>query len=669
MKQQQTVSSFIALHKNAVALGVFALLIVAFYGNTLLSDGFAFDDIVQIEQNPYVQSLKYLPKTILSCQWEYPNKGCMGRVLYYRPPFFVSSILTYQISPNPWAFHLVSLLYFLLIVHLIFLIMKAITKQFVPSLAAALLFLAHPILTETVDWIAAGTELTLALFALLAVLFYIRYRQSKSRKNLLFVYLWYFFAILSKEQGILLPLLFLLADLVLFRIPVKQLLRWSEIKNYVWFAVPFAVYMFMRISVIGFALGGGFMQWTFSERVYVGITLFTKYVSKIFYPYPLALFPPFERGPDFLSLSFLLSAGVIILFTASILFFIKKRQNMMAFSLLWFSLFLLPVLIFLDAVGEHVFSERYLFLPTVGFALAGGYAFSFLIKTYPSLFLKTPQRFFWIISLVFLVGAAWFLIYERNKDWKNNETISLKTLEQNPNAHPVRSQLGLWYVRRGEGEKGKEQLEELIKRAPDWKDITMAYKGLGDYYRIQGDEEQTLAYYVKATETGFSPRDYVVYNDVGVIYMDRGEYLKGFSYFCRSLQLLLENEATQQNFESSLAAIEAEYIKSGTLYEAIQEQFAKAPTQKIEFLDTKCGEESCQYAFAFRGDQQIEALPPFLIAAQTQAGKEVAILNKGFDQAASVIVLEVSSALQNKAMTVVFPSCGGVYYEAASTST
>ena len=189
MKQLQISKTIQKANKNYLAFGVLAVLIVLFYGNTLVSDGFAFDDIVQIEHNPYVQSLKYLPKTVMSCQWEYPNKGCMGRVLYYRPPFFVSTILTYQISPNPWAFHLVSLLYFLLIVYLIYLITKAITKQFVPSLVAAILFLAHPILTETVDWIAAGTELTLAVFALLAVLFYIRWRQSKSRKDLLFVYL------------------------------------------------------------------------------------------------------------------------------------------------------------------------------------------------------------------------------------------------------------------------------------------------------------------------------------------------------------------------------------------------------------------------------------------------------------------------------------------------
>jgi len=670
MKPLQQLYSFITLrlsdwNKNYLILAVFIVLIVLFYGNTLLNDGFVFDDVIQIENNPYVHSLQYLPKAVTSCQWEYSNKGCEGRTLYYRPTFFVSTILTWQISPNPWAFHLVNLLYFLFIVYLIFLVAKTITKDGRLSFIAALVFLIHPIHTETVNWIAASTELTAAMFILLTVLFYAKYRQSNRRRDLIFVYVFYFVTLLSKESGAVLPLVLLLMDILLFRRPIKQLIRWQELQKFLLFAVPLGIYLFMRVSVIGFSIGGGFIQLNFTERIYAMVTLFWQYIQSLFYPYPLSVFHTFEVSSNFLSLAFLISLIGGVAFFVLVAWLLWKQYYMPVFAVLWFLIFLSPVLIFLDSVGENVFSERYLFVPTIGFAFIVGWLLSFLWRRYHNSLGRQAQMVIWISFVSLLALGFWTTIYERNRDWKDNETISLKTLQQNPDAHPVRVQLGRWYLQQGEPDKGREQLEELIQRAPDWKDITMAYKGLGDYYRAQGDKDAAQFYYTRATQTSRSARDYVTFNDLGVLHMDKGEYLKGFAYFCQSLQLLPDNQTTLNNFDAAVAVIDTEYIQNDTLYEEVIEQFNEAPIGKIVFQDRRCTEDSCQYAFSLQSPD-FEVLPPFLITAQTLSGENVEITNRGFNAETQVIFIEIPTTFEDETMTFVFPSCNGVYYEAVA---
>ncbi|HEY4510068.1 MAG TPA: hypothetical protein VJC15_03730 [Candidatus Paceibacterota bacterium] len=653
------------LNKNYIVVAVFAALIFLFYGNTL-QNGFVFDDIPQIEKNPQVQSLKYLPGSLLTCQWEFANQGCKGRTFYYRPMFTVMSILVWQISPNPLVFHLANLFYFLTIGFLIFYLFWLLLRNRIAAFFGAFLYLVHPLHTEVVNWVSGSLELSFAIVVLLTTIFFVKYRLEGLLKHRILMYAFFSLAIFTKEPAIFLPLVFLALDVWIFKKPIRRLLWFPEVTTYLVFTVPVLIYVFFRSIVVGFGLlGNTVLQFTFLERIHTMITLFAEYVSKLFYPHPLLVFHGLEKSANF-NVSFFPSLFITVAFTALAFVLWRRKKNLLLFSMMWFCIFIAAPVVFLESVAETIFSERYAFVPAIGFVMFLGVLARDILQTYPELFQKTSFRLACTFVLVLLSVFSWFTIHERNKDWKDGETIYAKTVQQNPDAHPVRRDLGYFYLKEGEYEKAKVEFEELIHRAPDWKDITMAYKGLGDYYKLQGDEEKTLEYYVRATETSFSPRDYVVYNDVGVIYMDRGEYLKGFSYFCRSLQLLPENTATQQNFESSLALIEAEYIKLGKLYEAVEEQFEKAPTQKIAFLDKKCEEKICQYAFAFRGDQQVEALPPFLIAAQTQAGKEVTILNKGFDPTAGVIVLKVSSEFQDNTMTVLFPSCSGIYYEATN---
>jgi len=165
-------------NKVYVVLIVFALFIAVFYGNTL-QNGFILDDRLTIEQNPYVHSLQYLPKVITGCVWEGSFGTCEGAE-HYRPVLSLSYLLTWQISQNPGMFHLLNLLYYFAVVALVFLLGKTLTNSTTFSFFAAFLFLIHPINNEVVNWISATSELTFAIFTLLTVIYYFRYRKQDS---------------------------------------------------------------------------------------------------------------------------------------------------------------------------------------------------------------------------------------------------------------------------------------------------------------------------------------------------------------------------------------------------------------------------------------------------------------------------------------------------------
>jgi len=271
------------------------------------------------------------------------------------------------------------------------------------------------------------------------------------------------------------------------------------------------------------------------------------------------------------------------------------------------------------------------------------------------------------ITLFLIISAA--LVLPRNIQWKNNEVFFTTTLEQNPNAHILRRELGEVLYLKGDLEGARYHFDYLIQNAPDWKDITMAYKGMGDYWRAQGEEEKTLQSYIRATETGFSARDFVVYNDVGVVFMERGQYLLGFSYLCQSLQLLPEGNPAAASLNSAIAIIEEEYIESAILHTAIRDQFAPAQEPNIQHLGTRCDATSCQNAFAVN-PQSLDVIPPFLITAtQPHAWKKdtqvpIEITNQSFDPSQSVIILETDAQYENTEITFLFPTCSREYYEA-----
>ncbi len=197
---------------------------MAVYGNSL-KNSFVWDDELLVTGNPSIRSLSNIPgffRTDLA-----PEIG--GN--FFRPLQAISYTIDYACwGLNPFGYHLTSILIHIANSILVFLLISDLIKRggskhslkpapgmdpdivaadyrmvtrIVPFLTA-LLFLVHPVQTESVAYIAGRADLLAAFFMLLAVLLSL---ESKKIFRLCLSLIFFLIALSAKEAAIILPLL------------------------------------------------------------------------------------------------------------------------------------------------------------------------------------------------------------------------------------------------------------------------------------------------------------------------------------------------------------------------------------------------------------------------------------------------------------------------------
>jgi tetratricopeptide (TPR) repeat protein len=652
--------------RDYLAFSVFFILVVVFYGNTLFN-GFILDDNAVIRDNPYVHSLKYAPKVVTGCIWEYAIGGCKDKTLHYRPIHTLTYLLAWQFSQQPWFFHLINLLYFFAAIVLVYIFIKALTKNYKIAFLTALFFIIHPINNEVVNWISAVSELTLAVFSLLMLFHYIKYRQNNDKKSFILAILFYFLAMLSKEPAIIvLPPVILCLDLLFFK-KIKELLVKEEIKKYLFFGIPAFIYLLMRQLAIGGIAGishresyfGGF---SLTDRIYYFFWLFFRYLEKLFYPYPLIFLHELKEKPNLFSYRFLFLLSFFFIFCAIFYYLIKKKKNIFAFGMAWLFIFILPMLVFYNIVGENIFAERYLFIPTIGFGLLLS---NFLISLWDK---KVKARIFIILFVVGLVFVCFLIIFPRNKIWKDNIVFFRSNLALNPNALPLREYLADVLRAKGDIEGAKTEWEEIIKRNPKWKFVSHAYNNLGEYYRAKGDLEKARENYEKAIETGEAINNYKGYNNLGALMMEQNQYLNALLYFCKALKLDSSAPEPLNNFNrvaSMVASVDPENFIFLYMDVMDGQEFKKSEEQKIVFKRKECLYGNCLYFFSPQLPQN-EIMLPFLIMAKAFPEEIVTVKNPQLNNKTNEIAISLEEKYKDRLITFYFPTCEGVYYEVAA---
>jgi tetratricopeptide (TPR) repeat protein len=688
------------IKKDYLVLAIFALLVALFYGNTLWN-GFVHDDIGQIVQNEYVHSLKYLPKVITGCTWEYIFQGCRDSS-YYRPFHSLSYLLTWRFSHQPWFFHLVHLLYFFIAVCLLFILIKNVTKNFFLAFLCALFFLIHPINSEVVNWVAATPEVLAAVFILSSTIFFIKYREKNLKKDLIWCIVFYFFALLAKEPAVSLPLIFVLFDwrffkkkLIYFKKAVSVekpilpevasgdevffnkedldlgiRLNFKEIKLYFGLTISLLVYIGLRFAALRTLVGLQPLYYgifSLKERVYTFISLFGQYLLKLFYPYPQNFFYYFEKKSNFLSFEFIFSFIGLIIFFSFIYFAIRKKAGVLAIFLAWIFIFLWPVLFFVYSSGENIFSERYLFVPSIGFSFFLAYYFYYFWRR------KKNLRIYFLVFLIFLIGVCWSIIYSRNKIFHDDQSLYQATLILNPKANSIRRNLAVELMDEGKLEEAKKELDFIVNLAPNWWEIDKVYNQLGEYYRIKGDFDEAINFYNKAIQAS-KEQNYKPYNNLGALYIQKNEYLKALKYLCKASLLDPNAQEVNNNINKIVTLIEAVKTPEGlkALYDDVTKGgvFTESKENRISYSQDSCTSSSCKFIFISNAPQG-ELIFPFLILAVDHEGRLMKITNKMFDPQRKMIGLELllddKDQQKERGITFIFPTCEGLYYKIQGT--
>jgi Tfp pilus assembly protein PilF len=433
------------------------------YANTLLNS-FVYDDRSQVLQNPYVRSFRYLRQIFTTSVWSF-RLGPVSN--YYRPMMTFGYLLCYKLFGfAPWGFHLANVLLHTAVICLLFLLTSRMFPDRALALIAAALFALHPIHTESVAWIAAVTDLELTFFYLLTFWFFLdvaRPHGRRSEPTCLAMAGSFVLALLSKEQALTLPCLATLYEHC-YRQDRAETSRAQKFARYEALWLLAVAYLLCRLHFLGaFAPMAKFPDLTRYQAFVSAFALVGQYLWKLVWPVHLCAFYVFHKSISLLDPRVLFGGLGGLIACAALLVFLWKHARMASFGLVWILATLVPVLN-PHWVGLNVFTERYLYLPSVGFCWLAAWGVQCLQAATSKR--RPAWRHIMVVILSALAAASVVGIVTRNRDWKNDLALYTKTLAASPDANLIRNNLGLEYERQGDVEAAEREWRQVLERDP-----------------------------------------------------------------------------------------------------------------------------------------------------------------------------------------------------------
>jgi hypothetical protein len=417
---------------------------------------------------------------------------------YYRPVVMLSFVGDRQLwGLSPAGFRLTNLVCHLLVACLLLNLSRALGLTAGTALAAALVFAAHPVQTEAVTYISGRTDPLSALFILLALLAWRRARYVVDLAALgsgIAIAM----ALLCKEAAFLVPFVFLVKGLHPADRPPRPI-------------VPMAVALVWLVVWAGSGEGvrfGGFLE----RLPAVGIAALT-YLRLLVWPSDLHLerFVAVPGWPTALTVSVWAALGLI----GGALLWASRRVPGGA---VWLALAVATYLPVSGLVPIHpAIADRALFAPE---------HFLYLPLLGLTPLVTATAAAMWPLTLrpaaPFVLGltlAAWgAVVVDRNRDWRNEETLFRQTLRYDPPA--ARVWFNLANLRLADGDL--REAEQLYRAAlARQEDDPAAHLNLGITLQRTGRLADAERHYRHAMS--LDPTNAQAYRGLATVLAQRGE--------------------------------------------------------------------------------------------------------------------------------------------------
>lgn len=398
----------------------------------------------------------------------------------------LSFMIDYKIfGNNPLGYHVENALLHAINSVLLCELLVILSFSATSAFTAGLIFAVHPIHVEAVAGIANRKELLALLFILLSTICYVqaareKYRQKKVAWSIAAIF-FYIIATFSKQTAALLPFVIIVYDYT-FIDKKNRLIGKIALPLTICISI-YIIYDIIYPSLIRFFSKPETMNVSYKQIILTVISVFSFDLKYLTLPFQLSADHTIELVKNISSPIFIVS---LLLLTSYCLaaWLSFKHAKPAFFVMAWVVIFLLPTVNLVPGIS-YFFAERYLYIPSVGYAALMGRLFDVASDAKRGSSLS-------IVLLCLTILLFSYSTISRNAVWQNEFTLWKDTAYKSPKSLSAHNNLGNVYYLKGEFKGAINEYEEALRLNPDHPE---SLYNLGNIYYETGDKDKALYKY------------------------------------------------------------------------------------------------------------------------------------------------------------------------------
>jgi protein O-mannosyl-transferase len=502
-----------------------------------LHNPFQFDSVSYITNNTNLKN----PQALMTAE-------------FWEKEFFARGLLRMSIAFNthlggfkPFGYHILSLVFHIFNSLLLFFVMYNSFRRFrlnemgwgnkrsrSVAFFAAVLFLCHPIQTESVIYIMSRSEVLASTFYLIGFLLFQQLLERPSTSRLQYCY--YCLIIF------LIALLGFSVKQIVATLPAVMILyymcscpnhspAWQFLKKWKWpilivFSVVVGILFNKLFTDERFLIGPSRTDEMVGRAKYMlsqpAVIVFY-YLKMLLFPINLNIDPDIEIVISIFSMSFLIPVLCISLLLIGSFRIFKSR--FILFYLSWFFIILSPsssIVTLHDLAAEHR-----IYLASAGIFILLAYSASEWIRKCE----KNKPLQTVLIFCVF-VGVPGVLTMKRNTVWQSELSLWQDTYNKSPNKLRPLINLARAHSMQGEPEKAIKYFQEALIKGPG---VFASNYNLGELYLEKGLVPDAIRHFLLARR--IEPQIPETYAKLGEIYLSQNKFKLADTYFKHAVEL------------------------------------------------------------------------------------------------------------------------------------
>ena len=426
---------------------------------------------------------------------EYWPTGLSG---LYRPVTTLSYLFNYAVlgnEANAAGYHWINFLLHAMNIGLVYLLGMAIFQEMAPALLLAALWGAHPVLTESVTNIVGRADLIGAFGVLAALMAHRKALENSGARKAVWLSamaLAVTLGMFAKESTVVVVAVIAIYDLTFGRDASWK----ARMPSYAAVVLPIAAYLYVRAAVLS---GMPSVTFPFGDNPLIGAGFWTarltamkvigRYLMLLVWPaqlswdYSFNEIPLFGTAGSWEDAKAILSL-VVCLGAAAAAIVCWRLSKPVFFAIAFFFATISPTSNLVIQIGS-IMAERFLYLPSIGFAILVVYGLHQLAIRKPETRKMLPA------ALGVVLSALAARTYARNTDWVDQGRFWRSAVEAAPGSYKTNQAAAnnAVYLTQQDWDRAVAETDRalaILDRLPDVQNVATAYQHAGVFYRNMG---------------------------------------------------------------------------------------------------------------------------------------------------------------------------------------